>query len=146
MKAILSVIALCAVLACGCKTATLEPGGPYAPTNSVGQVLYNDAGLALADASYKMAYDTMFAVFKLERDNRQAIWDISPTVKRALDGIRPQVVEIDRRWAAARKLYKAAPTPAGLSTLQTILAEIQRLLPVVQDQLVPVNATLTKQN
>lgn len=125
-----------------CKTPQLEPGGAYAPTNAVGQVTSNDLGLALADASYKFAYEGTLSVFRFERENRLDIWKLAPGVKRELDKLRPKMWDIDRRWALARQAYKANPTPAGLSTLQTILAEIQRLLPAVQAQLEPVNAKL----
>lgn len=127
----------------GCKTPRLEIGGVYAPTNSVGEVIYNDIGLALADTAYKFSYETVLAVFQFERDNRQAIWELSSTVKRDLDQLRPKVVEIDRRWAAARRVYRANPTPAGLSTLQTILSEINRIVPAVQAKIAPVYTQLT---
>lgn len=126
-----------------CKTPKLESGGPYSPTNSTGQVIYNDIGLALADASYKFAYETTLDVMRFERNNRAAIWAISPDVKRKLDLIRPQVAEIDRRWAAARRDYRLNPTPAGLSVIQTVLAEMQRVLPIVQKQIQPVYTSLT---
>lgn len=128
----------------GCKTPKLEPGGVYAPTNAVGVVIYNDLGLALADASYKFTYETALSVFAFERDNRLAIWALSPDVKHALDAIRPKVVEVDRRWAQARKLYKANPTPAGLNVLQTILAEAQRLLEVARQQVQPVSTAVMR--
>ena len=127
-----------------CKTPRLEPGGAYAPTNSVGQVVYSDTGLMLTDASYKLAYETVSAVFKFERDNRITIWNLSPVVKGELDKLRPQVVDIDRRWAMARKTYKSNPTPAGLTAVQSILAEIQRIIPVVQQQMNPIYSKLTK--
>jgi hypothetical protein len=129
-----------------CKTRTLEPGGVYAPTNALGQVVYTDTGLALADAAYKFAYETVCSPLKFERDNRAAIFALSPSVgvsvKHALDDVRVQVWAIDQRWAVARKAYRASPTPAGLTTIQTILAEVQRLIPVVQSQLAPVYTTL----
>ena len=128
----------------GCKTPRLEPGGAYSPTNSVGQVIYKDVGLAVADASYKFTYESALAVFRFERENRAEIWKLAPGVKRSLDKLRPNVVEVNRRWAIARQAYKVNPTPAGLTTLQTILAELQRLLPVVQAELVPVTSALTK--
>ena len=126
-----------------CKTPRLEPGGAYAPTNSVGQVVYSDTGLMLSDASYKLAYETVGAVFKFERDNRIAIWKLSPVVKSELDNLRPQVVDIDRRWAMARKTYRSNPTPAGLTAVQSILSEIQRIIPVVQQQMNPIYNKLT---
>lgn len=140
----LAALALLAFGLTACKTPKLEAGGAYAPTNSVGVVVVNDVGLALADASYKFSYETALAVFRFERENRLDIWKLSPAVKTELDKLRPKVVDIDRRWAAARHAYKANPTPAGLTTLQTILSEIQRLLPVVQSQLVPMNQALTQ--
>lgn len=132
----------------GCKgIGKLEAGGAYSLTNSQGQVIYNDIGLALADASYKFAYQTVDGVLKFERDNRAAIKALSPTVgldvKHALDRIRPTVWDIDQRWAVARRAYRLNPTPAGLTTLQTLLAEIQRLVPVVQAELVPINQALS---
>lgn len=130
--------------AVGCKSPHLETGGLYAPTNAAGQVVYNDLGLALADGSYKLAYETVSAIFKFERDNRAAIWALSPQVKKTLDKARTEAVDIDRRWAEARKLYKAKPTPAGLSAIQGVLLEIQRLIPVAQAQLDPVYSSITK--
>ena len=147
-KSIMAAIALALAVSIplsittGCKTPSLETGGVYAPTNSFGEVLYNDIGLVLADSSYKFSYETVLAVFAYERNNRQAIWDISPDVKHALDVLRPKVVAIDRKWVNARLLYKANPTPAGLSVLQTVLAEIQRIVPVIQSQIDPVYSKL----
>lgn len=134
-----------AMLGAGCHTPKLEPGGVYAPTNSTG-VVYNDLGLALADASYKFAYESVTALLRFERDNRAAIWEVTPEVKRALDRVRPEVVAIDRRWALARAAYRANPTPAGLGTLQTILSEIQRVAGAAQAQLDPVYHQLTQPN
>lgn len=137
-------IALLLTVILGCKAPTLEPGGVYAPTNGVGHVMYNDLGLALADATYKLYYESALAVFEFERNNRLQIWSVSPKVKQELDRVRLQVQEVDLRWAKARKLYRQNPTPAGLSTIQTILAEIQRLAVVAQDQMKPVSETITK--
>jgi hypothetical protein len=135
---------LCAILFVlpGCKTPSLEPGGVYAPTNSTGQVLYNDIGLALADSSYQFVYESILTVMKFERNNRKEIWALTPEVKHGLDKLRPQVVDVSRRWAAARQAYRANPTPAGLTALQTLLAEIDRLLAVAQSQIAPVYNTL----
>lgn len=134
-------------LLCGCKTRSLEPGGVYAPTNQLGQVIYNDVGLALTDASYKFAYETALSPLKFEQDNREAIFALSPSVglavKKALDKARADIWDIDKRWALARVAYKANPTPAGLSILQTVLAEIERIIPVVQSQLSPVYQVLS---
>ena len=142
----LTLAALALTLGVSCKTPTLEPGGAYSPasTNAAGQVVLTaqpDTALFVADAAYKLAYDTVFAVLKFERDNRAALLKISPTIKSALDQARPEVVAIDRRWALARQAYKLNPTPAGLNTIQLIIADIQRLIPVVQAELAPAYAT-----
>ncbi len=127
MKYLLALLSVC--LLCGCKTPKLEPDGAYK----------GDLNLALADASYKFAYETTIAVFQFELENRAELWKVSPSIKHGLDKLRPEVVKVDKRWAIARRAYKANPTPQGLSNLQTILAEIQRLLPAVQSQLQPLN-------
>ena len=125
-----------------CQAPRLEPGGAYAPTNAVGQVVVNDLGLAVADATYKFTYEATLSVFEFERANRAALYAIEPGIKHELDRLRPQVQDIDRRWAVARKEYRAHPTPASLSTVKTILAELQRLLPVAQTQVTLATAKL----
>jgi hypothetical protein len=132
---------LIAGMEAGC-TTQLENGGAYAPgTNSASGVFVPtqapDPALYVADASYRLAYDAIDGVLKFERDNRAEVAKLSPKVKPALDAIRPTVKDIDHRWALARAAYKVNPIPANLSTLQNVLAEIQRLVPVVQSQLLP---------
>lgn len=141
MKKLLNslLIAACLVAAAitlpGCKSQRLEPGGAYAPTNSVGEVVYNDINLAILDASHKLAYDSLTTMFRFERDNRAALRSISPQIKRSIDKVRVQATEADVRWVMARNLYRQNPTPAGLSSMQTILLEIQRSATVAQSQL-----------
>lgn len=144
------VVAIAATFLSGCKTPQLEPGGAYSPaiTNAAGDVVLTTApetALYVTDAAYKFAYDTVYAVLKFERDNRVELARISPEIKKALDRVRPKVVDIERRWANARQLYKANPTPEGLTTIQSIIAEIQRLIPVAQAELEPFYASITNQ-
>jgi hypothetical protein len=143
-----AMLCLLASLFAGCKTQKLEPGGVYAPTNTLGQLVLNDRALALADASYKFAYETVLGVFKFEKENRAQIAAMSPTlgatIKEALDNGRTKVWEIDQRWALARKAYRANPTAAGMTTIQTVLAEIERIVPVIQAELQPLNTALTQ--
>lgn len=135
----------------GCKGPNLEPGGAYSPatTNELGEVTLTtepERALYVSDAAYKFAYTAIFNVFKLERDNRAEFAKISPEIKNGLDKIRPIAVDIDQRWARARKAYKDNPTPAGLDTIQRIISEIQRLLPVAQAELKPVFTSVTNTN
>ena len=131
-----------AIVNTSCKAPRLEPGGVYAPTNALGEVVYNQIGLALADASHKLAYESAQAVFRFERNNRELIWSISPNVKKELDRLRVQFNDVDLRWAQARNLYRQNPTPAGLSVLQTILLELQSLATIAQQQTQPVTTAI----
>lgn len=144
MKRLLAALVLTAVLALafvtpGCKTSTLEPGGAYSPTNAVGEVVHNDIGLAMSDASYKFAYESALTVFQFEKDNRAALWAVSPEIKHTLDKARPVVVDINVRWAVARRSYRQNPTPASADALTAIVSEMQRLLPAVQSAITVTN-------
>lgn len=141
-----SKILLCLLLACSlclpaCKSKTLNlaPNGAYTPTGQPTQQV-----LFVTDEAYKLAYTTVQSVFAFERDNRAAVNAISPQIKLALDKARPDAVDINLRWAKARQVYKQAPTPDGLVTIQGILQEIQILVPIVQEAIAPVYSTLNK--
>jgi len=131
--------------AIGCKTR-LESGGAYAPvnvvTNADGTFTTNaavapDPAFFVADEAYKTAYDLVDGVLKLEYENRAQVAAISPAIRPALDKIRPTVWEIDQSWAKARQAYKANPTPAGLTSFQSIVAKMQELVPVAQSGIAP---------
>jgi hypothetical protein len=91
--------------------------------------------LLIADNLYKVAFTSLDLLFNIERDNRAALWALNPNIKRGLDKVRDDAWEINKQWAEARVLYKANPTPEGLTKLQTILAKIQQLIPVAQSAL-----------
>jgi hypothetical protein len=44
-----------------------------------------------------------------------------------LDQIRPSVGDAIEKYTTARKAYKAHPVPAGLDTLNALLAKVQQL-------------------
>lgn len=117
---------------------TLATNGAVISTNTVAAA---DPALFAADSAYQFAYEIVDGIFAQEYQNRAAYLAISPKIKQALDAARPVVLDIDRRWAAARQAYKANPTPAGLTTLQSILAEIQKLLPTIQAAIAPVTTS-----
>lgn len=119
----------------GCRK-TLEPGGAYAPatfatnqttgvitTNRISQA---DMAFYTIDAAFRMAYSATKAVFDWEMDNEAFLWGVSPQIKKTLDGIRPQATDAVLRFGIAREAYKANPTPAGLDTMQTLLAKMQQ--------------------
>jgi hypothetical protein len=116
----------------GCHRATLQPGGAYSPGTT------NDAGIFIPtqmpditfyqiDAAFDLAYSTVDAAFKFERDNRLLLWKVSPQIKHTLDTIRPKAQDISVRYLLARSVYLMSPTPAGLTKLQSILSEISNI-------------------
>lgn len=134
---LIGAIAFAGLLTTGCQSPKLEQGGAYAPatTNVDGTVTAlsaPDMALFVADTAYKIAYDAVDGVLKYEYENRAELSQKIPSLKPALDKIRPQVWKIEQDWAVARTTYMANPTPANLGKLQTILGEIQRLVPAVQ--------------
>ena len=138
----LIAVAFASLLWAGCRTPQLETGGGYHPTEAT----QPETVLYVTDAAYKFAYTTVQGALKFERDNRKEIAAVAPQIKPALDKIRPVVVDINLRWAQAREAYQAHPTAAGLSTYQRTVAEIERLMPIVQQELEPYFAKLTAAN
>ncbi|MDB6022983.1 MAG: hypothetical protein JWQ04_2840 [Pedosphaera sp.] len=142
-------LALPALLLLGCHTPSFQAGGAYSgstvATNATGLVTTNvvsapDPAFYLADSGYKLAYQTVDGVLGYELQYRAQLKISFPQLKPALDAIRPTLWNIDQRWAAARLAYQKNPTPAGLTILQSILPEIQRLVPTVQAAIAPVYA------
>lgn len=139
-----AIILVPAALVTGCKS-TLAPGGSYAPgsfvvstdpsgvttTNFVADAIA-DKGFFAVDSSYDLAYSILDAAFVFEKENRLALWQLTPQIKHTLDSIRPKAWDANMRYAAARKAYQLNPTPGGLTTLQTILAELQNLTNAAQ--------------
>lgn len=134
MKRILLTLSLALALVLpACQHATLAPGGAYAPTNSVGTATAApDVTFYQVESSFSLAYGIIQGVFKFEMDNRDFLWGLNPKIKHTLDSIRPDVVEAIRNYDIARQAYKASPTPAGLTTLQTVLAKTQQLASTAQ--------------
>lgn len=105
----------------GCN-GTLEKGGAYAP---VGQKA--DMTFYTIDSAFCLAYAAVDGAFKFERENRKALWAISPKIKRDLDYIRPDAAKVVLRYAAARRAYLSNPVPDNLTELQSTLALAQRI-------------------
>lgn len=125
MKNILSILTV-ALLLTGC-AHRLEPGGAYYPPGQQA-----DFALYAADAAYDLAYSTLDTVFKVERDNRAALFAISPNIKHALDDLRLRAWGVNVRWAHARQAYLANPVPSNLTALQEVLAHAQQLAVTAQ--------------
>lgn len=126
LASLLSVLAVFFLVACN--SPRLEPGGAYAPTNSVGQAsAAPDLVFYQVDSAFDLAFAVVQGAFKFEYDNRQFLWGLSPKIKHTLDDIRPQTVKAVQEYFVAREAYMANPTPPGLTTLQAILANMQRL-------------------
>jgi len=148
---VVGITALAMSFVTGC-ASKLESGGAYAPisisTNASGIVTTNatatpDIGLFFADAAYKTAYDLVDGCLAFEMNNRAQLQSLSPSIKIELDKVRLVAWDIDQRWAIARKAYLANPTPAGLTDLQLIFAELQKLLPIITKQTGAITQSLT---
>lgn len=143
--AAICLAAIPALMLPGCANQ-LQPGGAYAPTatNEAGQVTATaapDMALFSADSAFDFANSTIDTAFLLERNNRQLLWAISPEIKHTLDKIRPQAVAARLKWAQARRAYLAFPAPDTLSSLQGVLAEMQRISAAATAALPPPTAT-----
>jgi len=119
---LLLLLALAPLLFSGCGTTRLESGGAYAPIGTVPDMQFYQVDLA-----YDLAYSTLDAAFKFERDNRDMLWKVSPQIKHTLDGIRPQAASANAQYLAARAVYMAHPIPDNLTWLQQALAKVQQL-------------------
>lgn len=126
------------MIASGC--TNLQQGGAYAPgeftiaadgTTNFNASASPDIAFYYADATYNSAYSIVDAAFKWEAGNRAALFKLDPDIKHALDSIRPTAWDIQKRWAVARSSYVLNPVPANLTTIQTIVDEIQRIVPAV---------------
>lgn len=123
----------------GCSSTKLESGGAYAPVDAQGNAIIKpDFQFFVADAAFKLAYNTVDAGFKFEQDNRLFLWQLTPNIKHTMDQVRPQAVKARDDYARARAAYMAVPTPAGLTQLQNILGQMQQIASAVQAVL-PVN-------
>lgn len=128
-----------------CRGDRLEPGGAYAPvlTNIDGTVTPTaapDLPFFIVDSSYDLAYSTILTLANMERDNRLFFWAISPDIKHTLDKWRPEIVRINVEYHRARIAYKANPTPAGLSGLETFLGRLSQ----VTSALGPIQQTMNQ--
>lgn len=128
-----------------CSSPKLELGGAYAPaatnvtagadgvlTTNVVSTVAPDIAFFTVDSAFLLAHSAIDAVFTIEKTNRQLLWQVSPDIKHTIDAIRPKAVEIVKQYAIARAVYKAHPTPAGLTTLEEILARANQVSAALQ--------------
>lgn len=133
---ILSAVLLAATaLGLGCK-AHLESGGAYSPvtTNATTGVVSNSPDLPFytADSAFWLAYTSLDTIFSIERNNREALFKISPEIKHSLDAIRPTALEVSQGYLRARQAYIAHPSPAGLTGVNLLLSKLQQLVIAAQ--------------
>jgi hypothetical protein len=129
LSLVFSIVCLFASVGCH---KTLEPGGAYSPsiTNATTGAVTSSPDMAFytVDSAFYLAYTSLDTVFAIERDNRAALFKLSPAIKHTLDSIRPTALAVAQEYARARTAYIANPTPAGLTGLQLYLARIQQLV------------------
>lgn len=122
----------------GCSNTTLETGGAYSQEGKK-----PDKSFYAVDAAFDIAYSAVDTVFTFEKNNRQMLWELSPEIKHTLDKIRPQAKEVVVAYSTARKAYTENPTPAGLTTLETVLSRMQQLATATQAALPKAQTTDT---
>lgn len=121
---VMALLLICLSLVCfpACNKTTLEPGGAYAPEGQQADIPF-----FVLDAAFKTAHSSADAVFLWERENEKALWKLNHNIKYSIDKMRLEAMDIEIRYARARKVYLANPTPSGLSDLELVLANIQKL-------------------
>lgn len=119
MKTLLTLIAV-ALLALGCAETRLATGGAY----SQSEVSKAQPELFALDASFDVAYAALDTVFKYEKQNRIALWRISPNIKRGLDKLRKESNIVATDYAIARTVYLTNQVE-GLSGMQSSLNKLQ---------------------
>jgi hypothetical protein len=123
MKKYLSLILGCVLLA-GCVTgARLETGGPYA--ESATQAAMPE--LFVLDSGFDLAYSALDAAFRYEKNNRAALWLISPDIKHSMDKLRLEAKRVVLDYAIARTAYKANPVSVNLDMVSAALAVLQNV-------------------
>lgn len=108
----------------GCVTgARLEAGGPYAasPTQAAMPELF------VLDSSFDLAYTALDVVFKYEKSNRAALWQISPDIKHSIDKLRLEAQRVVLDYSLARTAYLASPEPELLDSLSIAVSKLQAL-------------------
>lgn len=132
-----------------CNKATLQTGGAYTTSTTalVGTNLITtttqDLGLYNADSAFVLAYKTVDLIFTTELNNRAYFWNISPSIKHAVDAVRVVAVKVRDDYIAARAAYVANPTPLGLVGIQATLAKMQQLVFAAQAALAQNASALT---
>jgi hypothetical protein len=84
-----------------------------------------DMAFYTMDAAFAVAHDTYDMVVNLERNNRLLLWKLAPAIKHTLDATKDNAWIASVTYTTARAAYLANPTPAGLTTLQTALSQLQ---------------------
>lgn len=110
----------------GC-ASRLEPGGAYALEGQA-----PDKAFYAVEASFDLATSVVHTAFEFERSNRLMLWRISPDIKHGLDKLRPVAKQVVKEYGVAREAYLANPTPAGLSTMKTVLGRLQQTASAAQ--------------
>jgi outer membrane PBP1 activator LpoA protein len=125
MKRILSFL-FAAVLLSGCALFSpdkFEPGGAYAKSETLAAM----PELYATDAAFDIAWRACDIAFLYEKNNRAALWQLSPKIKKRTDEIRVEASQVWLDYAVARQAYLSNPIQANLAALQSSLARLQQL-------------------
>jgi len=79
------------------------------------------------DSGFDLTYEAVDLVFKYEKDNRMALWAVSPRIKHEVDKLRVQASQVWLDYAVARQAYLSTPIPANLSALKVAVVKLQQI-------------------
>lgn len=86
----------------------------------------SEAFVVNAEQSQIMAFAAVDAFLTYEHDNRDALWQISPEIKRAADKLRSSFPDINATYLTVLKKYKDNRTPENKADLNTWLAVLEQ--------------------
>jgi len=127
-SALQAAVLLCFLLigAVGCALFSVkkfEPGGAYVSTDTSAAM----PELYAMDSGFDLTYEAVDLVFKYEKDNRMALWAVSPRIKHEVDKLRVQASQVWLDYAVARQAYLSTPIPANLSALKVAVVKLQQI-------------------
>lgn len=102
----------------------------------------NDPVVVRAEQIRGIALDTFDTVMKLERDNREALFAVSPDIKHTVDYFRKNELQWINGLDNCIQTYKKNRTPENKATLVTWLAVVEKALAEAQTCLIKATKAL----
>jgi len=112
LLALLALVPLAPPLLTGCATkATVAEGSEVLVVN--------------AEQAQVMALEAVDAFLLFEAQNREALWQVNPGIKRAADQLRETFPDTNKSFLRVLRKYKESRTPENRADLNTWLAVLE---------------------